>query len=58
MAWLLVPTATLYVSSSGTDSVLRYDGTTGDFIDDFVESGSGGLNGPEDCYSIRKVCST
>ena len=38
----------LYVSSFNTDSVLRYDGTTGDFIDDFITSGSGGLNGPRD----------
>lgn len=34
------------MSSSGTDEVLRYDGTTGAFIDAFVQAGSGGLDGP------------
>src|SRR5262249_52886829 len=28
------------------NSILRYDGTTGAFIDAFVPSGSGGLDGP------------
>lgn len=37
----------LYVSSGGTDSVLRYDGTTGAFLGQFVASGSGGLDHPE-----------
>lgn len=36
----------LYVSSGATDSVLRYDGTTGEFMDEFVTSGSGGLDRP------------
>ena len=36
----------LYVVSTGTDSVLRYDGTTGAFLGEFVASGSGGLQGP------------
>jgi DNA-binding beta-propeller fold protein YncE len=36
----------LYVVSTGTDSVLRYDGTTGEFLGAFVASGSGGLVGP------------
>jgi DNA-binding beta-propeller fold protein YncE len=36
----------LYVVSTGTDSVLRYDGTTGSFLGEFVASGSGGLQGP------------
>jgi sugar lactone lactonase YvrE len=35
----------LYVSSYGSSSVLRYDGTTGDLIDAFVPQGSGGLSG-------------
>jgi streptogramin lyase len=35
-----------YVTSAGTDSVLRYDGITGQFLDAFVPSGSGGLNDP------------
>jgi len=35
-----------YVTSAGSDSVLRYDGQTGAFLDAFVPSGSGGLNDP------------
>src|SRR5262249_5969919 len=34
----------LYVSSFASNNVLRYDGTTGDFIDTFVPAGSGGLS--------------
>jgi WD40 repeat protein len=36
----------LYVSSRSTDRVLRYSGTSGDFLDAFVPEGSGGLNNP------------
>jgi hypothetical protein len=36
----------LYVSSAGTDQVLRYNGATGAFLDAFVAAGSGGLNTP------------
>lgn len=36
----------LYVSSAHTDSVLRYDGRTGDFLGAFVAAGSGGLDEP------------
>jgi WD40 repeat protein len=36
----------LLVCSHGNDSVLRYDGTTGEFLDAFVPSGYGGLYGP------------
>ncbi|MBE9040241.1 NHL repeat-containing protein, partial [Oscillatoriales cyanobacterium LEGE 11467] len=36
----------LYVSSFNNDSVLRFDGDTGAFIDTFVPEGSGGLDGP------------
>jgi streptogramin lyase len=36
----------LYVGSQGNNSVLRYDGTTGDFIDTFVPPGGGGLYTP------------
>ena len=39
------PDGHLYVSSYGTDSVLRYNGSTGAFINTFVPSGSGGLSG-------------
>ncbi|MCB9767126.1 MAG: hypothetical protein H6752_02945 [Candidatus Omnitrophica bacterium] len=35
-------------SSLSADSVLRYDGTTGDFIDEFVSSGSRGLDDTQD----------
>ena len=37
----------LYVSSRGTDSIKRYNAITGAFIDDFVPSGSGGLDRPQ-----------
>ena len=37
-----------YVASDGTDEILRYDGETGEFIDVFVPSSSGGLNAPRD----------
>jgi DNA-binding beta-propeller fold protein YncE len=37
----------LYVASFETDSILRYDGTTGAFLDVFVGTGSGGLDGPD-----------
>ena len=36
----------LYVSSAYTDSVLRYDGTTGVFLGAFVVGGSSGLDHP------------
>ncbi len=36
----------LYVSSWNNSEVIRYDGTTGDFIDVFVTAGSGGLGLP------------
>ena len=36
----------LYVVSTGTHSVLRYHGTTGAFLGEFVPAGSGGLQGP------------
>src|SRR5260370_21779858 len=38
------PDANLYVASRDTSSVIRYDGSTGSFIDTFVPSGSGGLS--------------
>src|SRR5215831_11280970 len=41
------PDGNLYVTSWGTSSVKRYDGTTGAYIDDFVPSGSGGLANPD-----------
>jgi streptogramin lyase len=40
------PDANLYVVSNLHDSVRRYDGTTGAFIDSFVVPGSGGLDSP------------
>ena len=40
------PQGDLYVSSRNTFSVLRYNGATGAFIDEFVQFGSGGLSGP------------
>jgi hypothetical protein len=37
------PDGNLYVSSRSNDRVLRYRGTTGDFIDTFIPAGFGGL---------------
>jgi len=37
----------LYVSSRETHNILRYDGTTGDFLEEFVARGSGGLDTPQ-----------
>ena len=39
------PDGNLYVTSRGTDQVLRYNGSTGAFIDAFVPARSGGLEG-------------
>lgn len=36
----------LYVASAKTDSILRYDGSTGSFLGAFVTAGDGGLNEP------------
>ncbi|MEO8083278.1 MAG: beta-propeller fold lactonase family protein, partial [Ardenticatenales bacterium] len=41
------PDGNMYVSSEYTDRVLRYNGTTGAFIDTFVDETSG-LDGPRD----------
>lgn len=38
--------STLYVGSFNNDSVLRFNGETGQFIDNFVSKGEGGLDGP------------
>jgi hypothetical protein len=38
----------LYVASRLTNDILRYDGSTGAFLDTFVPPGSGGLIGPGD----------
>ena len=36
----------LYATSQGSNAVLRYSGTTGEFVDAVVPSGSGGLSDP------------
>ena len=41
------PDGNLYVASFNGDRILRYDGQTGAFLDVFVPTGSGGLNGPD-----------
>src|SRR5262249_42832236 len=48
------PDGNLYVTSWGTSSVKRYDGRTGDYIDDFVPSGSGGLENTDQLVLCRK----
>ncbi len=37
---------TLYIGDVGDDTVKTFDAKTGDFLGDFVTSGSGGLSGP------------
>jgi len=41
------PDGNLYLADFGQRKVSRFNGTTGEFIDDFVTSGSGGLSGIE-----------
>jgi len=43
---IMTPAGDLLVSSRGTNSVLRYDGTSGASLGTFVASGSGGLTAP------------
>jgi hypothetical protein len=38
------PDENLYVTTGLDNSVLRFDGSTGQFMDEFVPSGSGGLS--------------
>jgi hypothetical protein len=40
------PDGNVYVASQDSNSILRYNGSTGAFIDTFVAAGSGGLVGP------------
>lgn len=41
-----VEAANLYITSFNNNSVLEFDAETGEFIDTFIESDSGGLQGP------------
>ena len=41
------PDGMLYVASFIDDAVLRYDGATGAYVDDFIPSGTGAINGPD-----------
>jgi DNA-binding beta-propeller fold protein YncE len=43
---VLGPDGNVYVASSATNSVIRYNGVTGQLIGTFVASGSGGLGDP------------
>ena len=45
--WIFDDTGNVYVSSTNTDQVLRYS-SDGTFKDVFVETNSGGLDGPKD----------
>ncbi|HET6603563.1 MAG TPA: zinc-dependent metalloprotease family protein [Xanthomonadaceae bacterium] len=49
------PDGHLYVSSIGSDQVLRYDGTTGAFIDVFSKTPPGVLEQPRDLRFVPKV---
>src|SRR6185503_4211805 len=40
------PDGKLYVNSHLSNAILRFDGTTGAFLDEFIPSDLGGLNGP------------
>jgi glucose/arabinose dehydrogenase len=42
------PDGNLYVANVGGDDIVRFNGTTGAFIDVFVQAGSGGLQSPRD----------
>lgn len=46
-AVLFGPDGALYVSSFDGDAVLRYDGRSGVFVDEFVAPRAGGLDGPD-----------
>ncbi len=41
------PDGNLYVSSEGTDNVLKYNGSTGVFLSEFIAAGAGGLTVPK-----------
>jgi DNA-binding beta-propeller fold protein YncE len=41
------PDGNVYVASAGTNSVIRYNGATGQLLGTFVASGSGGLSSPK-----------
>ena len=49
------PDGNFYVAdyAVGANKVLRYSGTTGLFIDDFVPTRSGGLDGQRESSSAR-----
>jgi len=49
------PDGNLYVVSNFNNEALRYNGTTGAFIDTFVASGSGGLRSPQDLLFSSSV---
>ena len=53
-ALLFGPDGNLYVTARDTNQVLRYDGTTGAFIDIFASGG--GLNGPSGMVFTRPEC--
>ena len=41
------PDGNLYVASEGTDNILKYDGTTGTYLSEFVAAGAGGFAQPK-----------
>ena len=46
--WTFGSDGNLYIPNGSTNEIFRYDPVSGSFVDSFVTSGSGGLNGPKD----------
>jgi cellulose synthase/poly-beta-1,6-N-acetylglucosamine synthase-like glycosyltransferase/DNA-binding beta-propeller fold protein YncE len=46
--WTFGPGGNMYIPNGFTNEIFIYDPISGNFIDSFVTSGSGGLNGPKD----------
>jgi len=47
--WVFGPNNSIYVSNTNSNEILRYDATTGKFVDVFISANdNGGLQGPKD----------
>jgi DNA-binding beta-propeller fold protein YncE len=47
-AFVFGPDGNLYVADHTANKIVKYDGETGEYMHDFLTSGSGGLDGPLD----------